>query len=65
MWDINLKATNEQTRERNKQKLTDTDNSMVVTRGKGRGIVKGKEGQIHSDRRFDFGYIMQYTDGVS
>ena len=32
MWDINLNATNDQTR---KTKLADTDGSMVVTRGKG------------------------------
>ena len=45
MWDIKLK-------------LTDTDNSMVVTRGKGgEGVIKGKGGQIYDDRRwFDFGW---------
>ena len=36
MWDVKLKAANEQTRWTNKQKLIDTDNSMMVTRGKGR-----------------------------
>ena len=37
MWVIKLKAINEHTRKTNKQKLTDTDNSMVVTRVKGVG----------------------------
>ena len=36
MWDIKLKATNEQTRKTNKQKHIDTDNSMAVTKGKER-----------------------------
>ena len=36
LWDIKLKATNEETRQLNKQKLTDTDNSIVGTRGKRR-----------------------------
>lgn len=31
MWDVKLEATNDQT----KQKLLDTDNSVVVTKGKG------------------------------
>ena len=37
--------------------LIDTDNSMVVIRGKGGGwVVKGKGGQIYGYRRwFDFG----------
>ena len=35
MWDIKPKATNEQTAQTNKQKLTDTDNRTVVTRRKG------------------------------
>ena len=55
MWDIKLKATNEQT---NKQKLTDTDDSMVVARGKGgvREVEEGKGGHIRGDRRrFGFG----------
>ena len=34
MYDMKLKVTNEQIRKLNKQKLVDTDNSMVVTRGK-------------------------------
>ena len=41
----------------NKQKLIDTDNSLVVTRGKRRRreVDKGKEGQLYGDRRrFDF-----------
>ena len=43
MWDIKLKATNEQTRKTNKQKYIDTDNRMVITRRKaGWGeVVKG------------------------
>ena len=50
-----LKATSEQIRKTNKQKLIDTDNSMVVTRRKGKGrLVKGKGDQIHGDRRFHF-----------
>ena len=37
MWDVRLK-------------LIDTDNSMVVTRGKGdERVVKGKGGQIYGD----------------
>ena len=35
--DIKLKATNEQTRKPTKQKLIDTDNSTVISRGKGVG----------------------------
>ena len=45
MWDIKLKATNDQTRQIN------TDNSVAVTRGKGGGAVKGEGGQIPGDRR--------------
>ena len=44
MWDTKLK-------------LTDTDNSVVVTGGKGVGLVEGKRGQIHSEgRRLDCGW---------
>ena len=40
-----MRATKEQTREANKQKLIDTDNSMVATRGKGKwGAGKGSRG---------------------
>lgn len=43
-----------------KQKLTDTDNNIVVTRGKGRWqeVENGKADQIlYGDlRRFDFGW---------
>ena len=41
-----------------KKNLTDTDNSMVVTRGKRGGrVVKGKRGEIYGDeKRFDFGW---------
>ena len=37
MWDIKLKATNEQIRQtkNKKQKLIETDNNTVVTREKG------------------------------
>ena len=34
MWDIKMNATNEQIRKTKKQKLIDTDNSMVNHRGK-------------------------------
>ena len=39
-----------------KLKLTDTENSMVVTRGKGgEKVVKSKESQKYGDkRRYDF-----------
>ena len=44
MQHITLKATNE-TNEQDKQRLMDTDNSSVVTKGKRRGEVdKGKNG---------------------
>ena len=50
------KTTNERTRRRNEQKLIDTENVMVVTRGKGGQGVEGKGGQLHGDgRRCDFG----------
>ena len=66
MWDIKLKATNEQTK---KQDLIDTDNSMVVTKGKGgRGIEKGKVTQIYGGRNnltLSGGYTMQYEDNIS
>ena len=35
MWDIKLKATNEQARQADKQKLIDTDNTRVITKGFG------------------------------
>ena len=42
MWDIELKATHEQTRKTNNPKLTDTDDFMVVTRRKEvEGACKG------------------------
>ena len=37
MWDIKVKATSEQSRKTNKQKLIDADSSMVVIRRKGLG----------------------------
>ena len=39
MWNIKLKTVKEETRKPNKEKLTDTDNSMVVTRGKRDGVL--------------------------
>ena len=42
MWDIKLKATNKQIRKTNKQKVIDTDHTMVVTEGKGDG--RGSKG---------------------
>ena len=39
-----------------KLKLINRDNSVVVMKGKGRGLVKGKGGQIYGGRRwFDCG----------
>ena len=39
-------------KQENKQNLIDTDNSMVITRGKGGGgVVKRKGGQPHGGRR--------------
>ena len=56
MWEIKRKATNEQTRKRNEQKLTDTNNSLAVKRQVGCGrTVNGEGGQIYGDgRRFGF-----------
>ena len=56
MWEIKRKATNKQTRKRNEQKLTDTNNSLVVKRQVGCGrTVNGEGGQIYGDgRRFGF-----------
>ena len=48
-----LKATNEQ----DKQRLMDTDSELVVTRGGGWEVDKGKQDQIYSDRRkFNYGW---------
>ena len=55
MWDIKLKATTKQ----DKQKLRDTDYVMMVTRGKGgwKEVEEGKGGRIYDDgRRLDFGW---------
>ena len=56
MWDIKLKTTKEQISQTNKQKLIDTENSIVVTRGKGvlGEVVKCKGHQTNGER-FDFG----------
>ena len=47
-----------------KKKLTDTDNSMVITRGKGE-VEEGK-GRISNDgRRLDLGWrSIQYTNDI-
>ena len=42
---------NEWANKKNKQKLIDTDNNMVVTTGSGMGIVKGKGNHIYGERR--------------
>ena len=43
MWDLKLKATNEQTRQADEKHLIDTDNSIVVTREQaGWRAIKGK-----------------------
>ena len=48
---------------------TQTDNSMVVTRGRAGGSSKGKGDQIYGDGRDDLilggGHTVQYTDHVS
>ena len=46
-----------------KQKLTDTDNSTVVTRGRGGGLVKGTgvEG-MSTDLTLGGGHTMQFAD---
>ena len=55
MWDIKLKATNEQDEQMNKtnkQKLIHTE-----PKGKGGGGRQVKRGQIYGDgRRYDFGW---------
>lgn len=59
MWNrIKREATDEQTRETNKQEVIDLANVMVVTRGKGvkRKVVKGREDQICGHGRFGFGW---------
>lgn len=51
----------------NKQKFIGTDNSMLVTIGKGRCGEGSKGDEIYGERRrMKLGgeYIMQYTDGV-
>ena len=60
LWDIKLKAANQQTMKTNKFK--DTDNSMVVTRKKGGGVLKGEGTQMYDDRRgFDLGWWAHNT----
>ena len=65
MWYITVKATNEQMRKTNKQKLVDTDNSMVVvTRRKEGGWqrVKGVKYMVtDGDLTLGDGHII-YTD---
>lgn len=59
MYDIKLKATNEYTRNTNKQKLINIDNSMVVTRGEESG--KGCQIYLTLGSR----YTMQHMVHVS
>ena len=54
MWDIKLKATNEQIRKTNTHRYRQQYGGYQKEQGM--GVVKGKGGQIHGDgRRFDFG----------
>ena len=66
MWDIKPKATNEQTRQTDRR--IDTDDSVVVTRGKvGGKMAKGKEGQLFGDRgdlTSGGEHTAQHTDAV-
>ena len=49
-----------------KLKLMDTDNSMLITRGKGVGGSKGLRGPIYFDgRRFAFGWWGEKSKGFS
>ena len=68
-WDIKLKLTNEQIRKTNKQKLTGTGNSIVLTRGKGgQGVIKVKGvkyGVMEDHLPLGDGHTMQHTDRVS
>ena len=63
------KAKNEQIKQRNKEKLKDTDNSMVVTRGKGVGKwqrIKGAKYMVTEVALILGGrHTKQYTDDVS
>ena len=60
---MKLKATKEQTRKKRRQKLIDTNNSMVVTRRKWVGLVKGKGGQMYLT--LGGGHTVQCTQDVS
>ena len=52
---VKLKATNELTRQTNKNSQTQTTVWWLPEEKGGQGeVVKGKEGQIYDDRRFDF-----------
>ena len=58
---------NKQEKHTNKPRLIDTDNSMVVTRGKGVGVVKGEgvKYRVTKDDLTSGGrHTMQYTDDV-
>lgn len=60
MWDVKLEATNDQT----KQKLLDTDNSVVVTKGKGDQEVLRVEGlkcMVIGDLTLIGRHTMKYT----
>ena len=62
MWDVKLKAINEQRRKTSQQLLTVADNSMVGTRNKaGERVVKSKGGQVHGGGRSDFGWWAHNT----
>ena len=68
MQDTKLKATNKQATQTSKQKLIDTDNSMVVTRGKeGKGTIKGKGVRciLMEDLALGSKHIMLYTGNSS
>ena len=49
MCDIKVIVKNEQIRQTHKQKLTDTDNSMVATGRNGRGGRYKVKGQVHGE----------------
>ena len=64
---LSKKATNEQKRKTKKQKLIDTDNSMVVTRRKGaEGVAKGKvvKYMVTKELTWGCGHAMQRTSEV-
>ena len=66
MWDTKLKVTSGQRRKTNEQEFTDTDNSMVLTRGRrGEREEKGKRVKYmgtEEDLTLGGGYTRRYTD---